>query len=62
LKQIHPDNAPAPPNDPGERTRRPTDAAANVQNPLAELGLKRCDGSLTQRTELAFEGFADFKP
>jgi hypothetical protein len=62
LKQIHPDNPPRLPDEPGERTRRTPNAAANVEHPLAGQGLNRCDCSLTQRTELAFEGLADFKP
>jgi hypothetical protein len=62
LKQIHRDNPTAPPNDAGERARRTPNSATNVEDPLAGQRLKRGDGRLTQPTELAFEGLADFKP
>jgi hypothetical protein len=60
LKQIHPDNAPARPNHPGQRTRRTPNAAANIEYMLAGQWPNRRHGGLTQRTELAFEGLADF--
>jgi hypothetical protein len=62
LEQIYRDNPTAWPDDPGEHTRRTSNPTANVENPLAGPGPNRCDYSLTQRTELAFERLADFKP
>ncbi len=62
LKHIHPDHPAARPNAAGEHAWRTSNPTANVKHPLAGLGPNRCDRRLTQRTELAFEGLADFKP